>query len=144
MRFLSALAAILALVALPVQAQTRAVTCDELAWSTAALAANPDVGLLCRGVYVKGEHYYAKAVVRVLRAGGNRISFRPVRVDGSLGEPRSVTVPSDWRARIDGRAVPARDLQPGQELTVFIPQDRFAIALEDGDGLQKGDVLPLD
>lgn len=130
--------------AAPAGAQTRAVTCDELAWSAAMLAANPDIGRLCQGVYVKGERYYAKAFIRVLRVSGPRIVFRPLRTDGTLGERRAVTVPADWRVRSDGRTLLARDLRRGQELTVFIPEDRFAIAVQDADGPQATDLLPVE
>jgi len=135
---------LLALATGPALAQGgRAPTCDDLAWSAAALAANPDLARLCQGVYVKGDSYYAKATIRVSQVNGNRITFLPRYRDGSLGRARSVNVPSGWRATIDGREVGARDLVKGQELTVFLPQDRFAIAVGDG-GPHPGNLLPVE
>jgi len=98
-------------------------------WSDAALAANPDVGLLCQGVYVKGDTYYAKATIRITRVDGLRVTFVPYRRDGSLGKARSVSLSRDWKVIINGEELTASNLVKGQELTVFIPQDRFAISI---------------
>ncbi|HBO13297.1 MAG TPA: hypothetical protein DD491_10985 [Halieaceae bacterium] len=133
--------ALLAVGAVPAHAQGRAPTCDDLAWSAAALAANPDVGLLCQGVYVKGDTYYAKATIRITRVDGQRVTFVPYRRDGSLGRARSVSLKHDWKVMIDGKALTASNLVKGQELTVFIPQDRFAISIG---GPDAGDLLPIE
>ena len=136
------LALLLALAAAPAPAQTsRAPTCDDLAWSPAALAANPDVGLLCQGVYVKGDTYYAKALIRITRVDGQRVTFVPYRRDGSLGKARNVSLRHDWKVIINGEELTARNLVKGQELTVFIPQDRFAISIG---GPDAGELLPIE
>ncbi|MEQ8263462.1 hypothetical protein [Pseudohaliea sp.] len=122
-------------------AQGRAPTCDDLAWSAAALAANPDVGLLCQGVYVKGDTYYAKATIRITRVDGLRVTFVPYRRDGSLGKARNVSLGRDWKVMINGEALTASNLVKGQELTVFIPQDRFAISIG---GPDAGELLPIE
>ncbi|MHA7815248.1 MAG: hypothetical protein ACX93N_02150 [Pseudohaliea sp.] len=119
----------------------RAPTCDDLAWSSAALAANPDIGLLCQGVYVKGDTYYAKATIRITRVDGQRVTFVPYRRDGSLGKARSVSLGRDWKVMINGEALTASNLVKGQELTVFIPQDRFAISIG---GPDAGKLLPIE
>jgi len=136
------LALLLALAAAPAPAQTsRAPTCDDLAWSAAALAANPDVGLLCQGVYVKGNTHYAKATIRITRVDGQRVTFVPYRRDGSLGKARNVALTHDWKVVINGEELTAKNLVKGQELTVFIPQDRFAISLGGPDAEQ---LLPIE
>jgi len=141
-RLRPAAALLLAVAATGSHAQTgRAPTCDDLAWSTAALAANPDVGLLCQGVYVKGDTYYAKATIRITRVDGQRVTFVPYRRDGSLGKARSVRLTRDWKVMINGQALTASNLVKGQELTVFIPQDRFAISLG---GPGAGELLPIE
>ncbi|KGE02793.1 hypothetical protein [Pseudohaliea rubra] len=135
---------LIALAVTPTLAQRgRAPTCDDLVWSAAALAANPDVARLCQGVYVKGDTYYAKATMRVSQINGNRITFLPHYRDGGLGKARSVNVPTGWRVAIDGEELGVRDLVKGQELTVFLPQDRFAIAVGDG-GPHPDRMLPLE
>ncbi len=113
-----------------VQAQSTAPTCDDLVWSAQVLAENPDIRESCQGVYQRGDDLFAKVTIQVTRVSGNRLGFRPQHLDGSLGKPRSITVPSTWRARLDGQEYRARDLMPGQRLNVYVPEDRFALAME--------------
>ena len=114
----------------PAQAQSSAPTCDTLVWSAQMLAENPDIRESCQEVFQRRDELFAKVTIEVTRASGNRLAFRPVHLDGSLGKTRSITVPSEWRARLDGESVRARDLLPGQRLNVYVPEDRFALTVE--------------
>lgn len=126
---------VLPLVSAPGQAQQpaggRAPDCSDLVWSAQVLAANPDIDASCQGVYQRGDELYARVEITLTRVRGNRITFRPRHVNGGEGAARSIVVPGSWRASIDGREYRARDLLPGQQLSVFIPEDRFALALGD-------------
>jgi hypothetical protein len=126
---------ILALVALPAAAQTPgpAPTCEDIDWSLSVRQAYPDIAKICQGVYERGGVLYAKAVIEVTRIRGNQISFRAKHADGSLGETHRVTVDRDWRARIGGREYRASQLVPGQELNVYVPEDRFVLAMQESD-----------
>lgn len=115
----------------PALSQSEAPTCDDLVWAAQVLAANPDVAESCQGVYQRRDTLYAKVNIELTRVRGNRLTFRSQHTDGSMGSPRSITVPNTWRATIAGRDYRARDLLPGQELTVYIPEDRFALAVAD-------------
>jgi hypothetical protein len=61
------------------------------------------------------------------------MTFRPLHIDGTKGDSRSVTLDSSWRAKIAGREYRASDLMRGQSLNVYLPEDRFALAIEDSD-----------
>lgn len=113
-------------------AQQRAPTCDDLNWSAQVIAANPDIRQSCLGVYVRNNTYYARSTIEIVRIRGNALSFRPLHVDGSKGVTRRVRVPAGWRAKIDGQEYGPADLSPGQQLSVYIPEDRFALAIHDG------------
>jgi LPXTG-motif cell wall-anchored protein len=115
----------------PAFAQSDAPTCGDLVWSAQVLAANPDIAESCQGVYERGGQLYAKVSIELQRVRGNRLTFRPKHMDGSMGSPRSIVVDNAWRATIDGREYRARDLLAGQELSVYIPEDRFALAVAD-------------
>lgn len=117
---------------LPSLAQSPAPVCDDLVWSAQVLAANPDIGKSCQGVYERNNELFAKVKIEVIRIRGNRITFRPEHTDGSTGAPRTITVDQSWRADIAGRRYRASELLPGQELSVYIPEDRFALATDDG------------
>ncbi len=121
-----------------------AVSCADLDWSAQVLAANPDIAQTCNAVYEKDGKLYAQAKIEVVRVRGNTITFRTLHTDGTKGDSRSVTVPSSWRANIAGRQYRASDLMRGQELNVYLPEDRFALHVEDDDGPDEADVLVIE
>lgn len=106
-----------------------AVTCSDLKWSAQVLAANPDIALACQGVYEKDGILYAKASIEVVRVTGNRLRFRTLRTDGTKGTPRSVTLDSKWRVNLSGKEYRLMDLVEGQQLDIFLPEDRFALTV---------------
>ncbi len=134
----------LALSAGSVSAQDAAPTCADLNWSADVLAANPDIGASCQAVYEKDGKLYAKVSIEVIRVRGNRMTFRPLHTDGTMGDSRSVQLDSSWRAEIGGRSYRASDLMRGQQLNVYIPEDRFALAIEDADGPDEADIVMIE
>jgi hypothetical protein len=120
------------------------VSCADLSWSAEVLAANPGIAQTCQSVYEKGGKLYAKSTVEVVRVRGNRMTFRPLRTDGSMGDSRSVQLDSSWRAEIGGRSYRASDLMRGQQLNVYIPQDRFALAVADADGPDEAELVVIE
>jgi len=134
----------LALSAGSVSAQDAAPTCADLNWSADVLAANPDIGMSCSAVYEKDGKLYAKVPIEVVRVRGNRMTFRPMHTDGTMGDSRSVQLDSSWRAEIGGRQYRASDLMRGQQLNVYIPEDRFALAIEDADGPDEADIVMIE
>jgi len=119
-------------------------SCADLNWSAEVLAANPDIAMSCQAVYEKDGELFAKASIEIIRVRGNRMTFRTMHTDGSKGDSRSVTLPATWRAEIGGRSYRASDLMRGQQLNVYIPQDRFALAVEDSDGVDAADVVVIE
>ena len=121
--------------------ESTTVTCADLNWSAEVLAANPDIAAMCQTVYDKDGKLFAKTSIEVVRVRGNTMTFRPKHIDGTLGDSRSVTLDSSWRATIGGREYRANDLSRGQELNVYLPEDRFALAVEDDDGIDDYDIV---
>lgn len=119
-------------------------TCADLDWSAETLAANPDIGQACQAVYEKEGRLYAKASIEVVRVRGNRMTFRTLRTDGSKGDSRSVQLDNSWRAEIGGRSYRASDLSRGQQLNVYLPEDRFALIVDDADGPDMVDILIIE
>lgn len=120
-----------------------AVTCAELQWSAQVLEANPDIALACRGVFEKDEVLYAQAVIEVVRVRGNTMTFRTLRTDGTLGKLRTINLKQGWRVQLGGRDYRASELLPGQQLRVYMPQDRFGLAVEDPDGPDAEEVVEI-
>jgi hypothetical protein len=120
------------------------VTCDDLNWSAEVLALNPDIAAMCQTVYEKDGRLFAKTSIEVVRVRGNTMTFRPIHTDGTRGDSRSVTLDSSWRAEIGGRQYRASDLMRGQNLNVYLPEDRFALAVEDADGPDEADFVAIE
>ena len=118
--------------------------CDDLKWSAEVLAANPDIRESCLGVYVRNNIYYARGLIELVRVSANALTFRPVLRDGSLGKVRRVRVPGSWRADIDGTAYRASDLYAGQRLSVYLPEDRFALSIDGGSAEGDDDLLSIE
>lgn len=123
--------------------QSSTVTCADLNWSAEVLAANPDIASMCQTVYEKNGKLFAKTSVEVVRVRGNTMTFRPLHTDGTKGDSRSVTLASTWRAKIAGREYRASDLMRGQELNVYLPEDRFALAVAGDDGLGENEFMAI-
>ena len=123
--------------------QSATVTCADLNWSAEVLARNPDISGMCQSVYEKDGRLFAKVSIEVVRVRGNTMTYRPQNLDGTLGDSRSVTLDSSWRATIAGRQYRASDLMRGQKLNVYMPEDRFALHIEDEDGPGMDDELMI-
>ena len=119
-------------------------SCADLNWSAEALAANPDIGKTCQAVYEKDGKLFAKATIEVVRVRGNRMTFRTLHTDGGKGDSRSISVDNAWRAEIGGRSYRASGLMRGQQLNVYIPEDRFALVVEDADGPDEMDIVAIE
>jgi hypothetical protein len=119
-------------------------SCADLNWSADMLAANPDIAKTCQAVYEKDGKLFAKATIEVVRVRGNRMTFRTLHTDGGKGDSRSISVDNAWRAEIGGRSYRASDLMRGQQLNVYIPEDRFALVVEDADGPDEMDMVVIE
>lgn len=125
-------------------AQDAGPTCADLNWSAEVLATNPDIAMSCQAVYEKEGKLFAKASIEVVRVRGNRMTFRTMHTDGSKGDSRSVQLDNAWRAEIGGRSYRASDLMRGQKLNVYLPEDRFALVVEDADGPDVAEVVTIE
>jgi len=120
-----------------------AVSCGDLRWSEAVLQANPDIAKACRGVFQKDGVLYALAKIEVVQVQGNTLRFRTLRTDGSKGPRRSVKLPGSFRVNLDGRDYRISELSVGQQLDIFLPEDRFALVVS-GDSGQAQVSTPVD
>lgn len=121
-----------------------AVTCEELRWSAEVLEANPDIALACRGVYELDGVLYALASIEVSGIKGNTMRFRTLRTDGSKGPTRSVKLPPSWRVNLDGREYRLGELVSGQQLDIYLPEDRFALVVVGEGQEQAGEAATIE
>ncbi len=126
------------------KAPSSTVTCADLNWSAEVLARNPDIAQTCRAVYEKDGRLFAQVPIEVVRTRGNTMTFRTVHTDGTRGDSRSVTMDPGFRAQIGGRSYRVSDLNRGQQLNVYMPEDRFALIVEDEDGPDAADAVDIE
>ena len=101
------------------------LTCADIDFNSAVTSRAPDVAQACRDVVELNGAKFAKTKVELLNTRGNRATFRFIYPDGSTGSSHTVEVDSDWRANIAGRDYRMRELSRGQELNIYLPQDRW-------------------
>ena len=102
-----------------------ALTCDEVSFSADITSEFPDAKDACIEVVEKDGQPYVKMKVELVRPGSNRLTFQFKHPDGSNGPTHSIVPAADWRVNIEGRNYRARDLGRGQELSIYLPADRW-------------------
>ncbi len=117
------------LVALPLFAfssMASALTCDDVNLSADITSKYPDAQAACLEVVERDGEPYVKMKVELTRQGEpNKLTFRFKNADGTLGPTHSINPAPEWRANIAGRNYRARDLGRGQELSIYLPPDRW-------------------
>jgi hypothetical protein len=132
-----------ALLLMGASAQAQDMSCDEIEFSTAVTSEYPSIAGACDAVVVKNGKKFARVQVEVQRARGRTLTFKIMNNDGTSGGSYTTTVDSSWRAKIDGRSYRASELYRGQELNVYMPEDRWAVIQEDDDGPDVADATVL-
>jgi hypothetical protein len=101
-------------------------SCNQILWSREALAKYPNLTLACREVLQKDGKTYVKfegTVQRVKDAGKTLlVSFKGA--DTYTLHPKEGLM-----VNIGGKQTAMKDLQPGDTLTLFVPEDRLALDL---------------
>jgi hypothetical protein len=101
------------------------LTCDDIDFTGELLAEYPYASEGCLDVIERNGERFAKMQVELVSTGNNRATFRFKHRDGSYGPTHSIQLDPGFRAEIDGRNYRIRELGPGQELTVYLPPDRW-------------------
>ncbi|HEY7379155.1 MAG TPA: hypothetical protein VH542_10765 [Steroidobacteraceae bacterium] len=114
-------------------------TCRDITWKPEILAKYPHVAEACQGVVQKGGETYAKfkGTVANNSPAGLRMKFK--------GTNESVLIkPSSGQTfQIAGQTYKAYELQPGQELSFYVPASRFAASLGDEPEVEAIDIIEL-
>jgi sortase A len=111
-----------------------APSCADLSWQKQILARYPSIAAACQEVVVSNAIAYARftgELVRVNRDGSVKFDFKD-RNGKSLGEPTTLQPADSQRAVMEGRAYRLSELRPGQQLSVYVPEMRLAVATEPG------------
>ena len=108
-------------------------TCGDLTWQPSVLERFPNIGTVCRAVIERDGKVYAQFNGVVHRRYGSTVYIRFEGGEAVPGGDRAVKIdpPSDMTFRVGDRSIQVRDAQPGQDLTIYIPGDRFVVNLGD-------------
>ncbi|HZF16382.1 MAG TPA: LPXTG cell wall anchor domain-containing protein [Steroidobacteraceae bacterium] len=101
-------------------------SCNQIIWSREALAKYPNLTLACREVLQKNGKSYVKfeGTVQRVKDGGKTLLVNFKGADTyTLHPPEGMTV------NIGGKQTAMKDLQPGDTVTFFVPEDRLALDL---------------
>jgi hypothetical protein len=90
----------------------------------------PNARNACLDVVEKDGEQFAHFQARIARVSGNSVEAEFKLPNGTWGRPVSFTPASDARVRIQGQTYRYRDLSRGQELDIYVPESRWAIAVQ--------------
>ncbi|MHB1870272.1 MAG: LPXTG cell wall anchor domain-containing protein [Steroidobacteraceae bacterium] len=106
--------------------------CTDVSWSAQTLARYPRIAESCQSVMQRDGKYFvvfSGTVTRVARHG------RELTVQFKDGDRITLNPPSDMMVDLAGTMTPAREMQSGQELTFYVPQDQFVAEVPQGDNV---------
>ena len=102
-------------------------TCRDITWKPEVLAKYPNVAAACQGVVQQGGETYAKFVGTVVQnsPSGLRMRFK------GTNESVLIKPSASQKVSIGGQTYNVREMDPGQELTFYVPSSRFSASLGD-------------
>ncbi len=106
--------------------------CEDVNWSNQTLSRYPRIAKSCQSVVQRGGKYF---VVFSGTVTGVAHSGRDLTVQFKDGDRVTMNPPSDMMVDIEGTMTRAQELQRGQELTFYVPQDRFVAEVPQGKGV---------
>ena len=101
------------------------LTCADINFTAEITSRYADAPKACIGVVEANGKRYAKMNVELVRTRANNATFRFVHPDGTYGPTHRAELGPDWRAEINGRSYRISQLQRGQELSIYLPSDRW-------------------
>jgi len=113
--------------------EVQAASCKDIVWQKELLARYPRIADACQEVIISDGGKFARFSGELERVNGNGtvvIDFKD-RQGTSLGHPTLQPTPNQ-RVQIEGKRYSFSELKPGQQLSLYVPESRFAIATEPG------------
>jgi hypothetical protein len=101
-----------------VSAQTPA--CTDVVWSAVLLEATPGIAEHCLEMVQRGDEWFARIEVKVVRHGASSTVIRYRLSDGSWSSTERTYPPRGFQAEIANRSVPISQTAVGQELSVYV------------------------
>jgi hypothetical protein len=103
--------------------------CGDIQFSSDITSRFPNARNACLGVVRRDGQEFAHFQGRIRQVRGNTVEAEFKLPNGEWGRPVSFETDANARIRIQGQTYRYRDLSRGQELDVYLPADRWAIAV---------------
>lgn len=103
--------------------------CVDVNWSAQTLKRHPRIAAACQGVVKRDGKYFVVFTGTVTQSARQG---RELTVEFKDGDRVTLNPPHDMEVDIEGTMTPMRDLRHGQELTFYVPQDRFVAEVSEG------------
>lgn len=107
---------------------TTAKNCNGVNWSDAALKAYPNIAAACQGVEERDGKSYVKFEGRVER---NINRGEQIAVNFRDGPTMTLSPRANTQLYVNGRKTPVSDLQRGDELNFYVPEDQFVAQVQE-------------
>ena len=89
----------------------------------------PNARRACLDIVERDGQQYAHFIARITRVQGSAVEAEIKLPDGTYTQPIRFEPEESARVRIEGRSYRYRDLSRGQELDLYVPPSRWAIAV---------------
>lgn len=107
--------------------------CDGVRWSDAALQAYPNIASACQGVEERDGKTYVKFSGTVER---NINRGKELRINFKEGDTMTLSPPPNTRLFVNGKQTPVSELQRGDELNFYVPNDQLVAQVAENDAPQ--------
>ncbi len=111
------------------------LTCADVEFKSMITDALPNANDACLSVVEIDGRPFAEFKAEIVRNRGATTRARFQRADGSWTDVYEFTPDKSRTIRIGGRSYRLRDMQRGQQLNIYLPPDRFEVAVADDDDL---------
>jgi hypothetical protein len=105
--------------------------CGDIVFTDDISSRFPEVQEACQGIVERDGRQYAHFQARITRVRGDNVEAEFRLPNGDYGRPVSFSPPPEARVRIAGRSYRYSELDRGQELDVYLPPDRWEIAVHE-------------
>jgi hypothetical protein len=108
-----------------------AQSCSDLVFTGEIAQKYPNAKNACLDVVQRDGQSFAHFKARIVNSRAGMVQAEFKQPDGTYTRPIEFTPPSNQRLRIAGQSLRWNELQKGQELDVYLPPDRWEIAVPD-------------
>lgn len=122
---------VLAIAPFAISAQEEAISCADLDFGSAITDILPEANVACREVVMKDGKPYARFNATIVSNRGGAVRAKFKKAGGGYTDVYTFHPDQKARLRLGGQNVRWWDVGSGQQLDIFLPSDRFEVAVHD-------------